>query len=261
LVFDSGVGGLTIAEAITGHLPHCSIIYGSDNAAFPYGIKKESQLIDRVDAVLHKFQSVSQADIIVVACNTASTVALPKIRERFDLPIVGVVPAIKPAAQISQTKTIGLLATVGTINRDYTHTLIEEFASDCQVISIGSNELVTLAEHKLRDENPSFENLPKILRPFKDTEGLDTIVLACTHFPLLTDELQNMLPEVENWIDSGKAIARRVEYWLKELGLPITADSSPDHSGLFTANQPEIAQLMPALYRRSISQIDFISVN
>lgn len=288
LIFDSGVGGLSIAEAICAQHPYCSITYASDNAAFPYGTKDEAELIERVDAVLHKLQELSKADILVVACNTASTVALPKIRERFQLPIIGVVPAIKPAAKVSDSKVIGLLATPGTVSREYTTELINTFAKDCTVIPLGSSELVKLAEEKLRCStntvSPSFiQRLHTILEPLTHHPNMDTVVLACTHFPLLRDELTQILPSIKHWVDSGDAIARRVGYWLDELGLTqfqnakaaSTNTSTAEHYSLFTVDsesqkdshalqgtaQLEITQLEPALSSRGFGDIRFVEIH
>ena len=154
LVFDSGVGGLSIAQEIHKRLPHCTISYASDNAAYPYGTKTEKVLIDRVDTVLHKLIDHTQADIAVVACNSASTLALPTIRQRIQQPVVGVVPAIKPAVHISHTGVIGVLATPGTAKRRYTHELVNEFAPDQSVILHGCSQLVAMAEALLRGHPP-----------------------------------------------------------------------------------------------------------
>lgn len=292
LIFDSGVGGLSIAESIQAQHPYCNITYASDNACFPYGTKEAEELTERVDKVLHQLQAYTQADIIVVACNTASTLALPTIRERFTLPIVGVVPAIKPAALMSQTKVIGLLATPGTIARAYTRDLIDQFAGDCSIISLGSSELVELAEEKLRG-NVSFETsfppsttslqerLTNIVSPFNDSPQMDTVVLACTHFPLLKDELKHALGHIKHWVDSGEAIARRVGHWLNELKLsPTNKCSNNDglnalkHYSLFTSlsnkqhaneqrtkeQQDSISQLTPALTQRGFGDIRFIEI-
>lgn len=279
LIFDSGVGGLSITESIRAQHPYCSITYASDNAAFPYGTKEEAELIERVDVVLHRLQSLSKADMIVVACNTASTVALPKIRERFNLPIIGVVPAIKPAARVSDSKVVGLLATPGTVSRDYTKELISQFANNCQVVPLGSSELVELAEEKLRSNTDvaslSFiKRLKTIIQPFADSPTMDTIVLACTHFPLLRSELQQVLPNIKHWIDSGDAIARRVAYWLDELGLEPQKSTSQEnkapnksiaqHYSIFTtgsqAQKNTITQLEPTLLSRGLGDIRFVEI-
>ncbi|HSC75508.1 MAG TPA: glutamate racemase, partial [Pseudomonadales bacterium] len=154
LVFDSGVGGLAILRALQRstdlqHEPH-QWLFCSDNAFFPYGTKKEDELIERVTDVLTALQDQHQPDIIVLACNTASTIALESVRARLSIPVVGVVPAIKPAARISQSRAIGILATPGTISRSYTQKLIDDFAADCHITRVGSSELVWMAEQYLR---------------------------------------------------------------------------------------------------------------
>lgn len=261
LIFDSGVGGLSVFQAIRQHYPQCSLFYASDNEAFPYGPKSESELIDRVDDVLHRLQQATQADIIVVACNTASTIALPRIRERFSQPVIGVVPAVKPAAQLSQSKIIGLLATPGTVNRAYTKQLIDEFAHDCEVISIGTSELVQFAEDHLRGQTITPEQLIPIVQPLLDSPKVDTVILACTHFPLLQAELQQALPHITHWVDSGEAIARRVGYWLheKQLNHCSTQVANTSSISYFTKQDPDIENLKPALSHLGLDNIVYLS--
>lgn len=237
LVFDSGVGALSIIEAIKQQIPHCAITYASDKAFFPYGEKSEAVLIERVDTVLKQLEQRYRPNIIVVACNTASTVALPKIRSHFKIATVGVVPAIRPAAQISQSKVIGLLATPGTVARQYTQDLISEFASDCTVISVGSTELVDQAERKLRGQTTDPGVFKKVLaKVFESEKGaeVDTIVLACTHFPLLKPELVSACSREIHWVDSGEAIAKRVAYWIEEHQLVAT---EPSYRSVFVVEE------------------------
>ena len=210
LVFDSGVGGLSVLAALRGRLPGCDFVFACDNAAFPYGTKSEAELIHRVDRVVRQLIHHLAPDLVVIACNSASTVALPRLRQHLELPVVGVVPAIKPAAQISKTKVIGLLGTPGTVHRQYTRQLIADFAPHCEVIPLGSAVLVEMAEHALRGAPPNPGALREILAPLFAVEALDTVVLACTHFPLLTTALAAAAPRPLHWIDSGDAIARRV---------------------------------------------------
>ena len=210
LIFDSGVGGLSILREVHQRLPHCRLLYACDNRAFPYGTKSEPDLVERVDLVLKALIQATSPDIVVIACNTASTLALPKIRAHFSKPVVGVVPAIKPAAALSTSRTIGLLATPGTASRPYTQWLIDEFASDCKVIRVGSAELVELAESRLRGGNVPLDTVAGIITPLFDDPAMDTLVLACTHFPLLQAELEAAAPRAVHWVDSGAAIARRV---------------------------------------------------
>lgn len=215
LVFDSGVGGLSVYREIREKLPDAHYIYVFDNEAFPYGEKSQEFIIDRVVRIVSAVAEKHDLATIVIACNTASTVSLPALRAKFtDIPIVGVVPAIKPAAKLTCNGVVGLLATRATVKRPYTHELIERFATDCKVHSLGSAELVELAERKLHGEVVSLDALRKILTPWlKMKEPPDTVVLGCTHFPLLADELLSVLPDGTRIIDSGAAIARRTA-WL-----------------------------------------------
>lgn len=249
LVFDSGVGGLSIAEQIQTSLPSLQLTYVGDTGFFPYGLKDEQTLSDRITFLLSRLCKKLHPDLIVIACNTASTLVLDRLRAELNIPIVGVVPAIKPAAQVSKTKTIGLLATQATVSRQYTHDLVEQYAKDCQVIYIGSPRLVEIAELKLNGQkldSDTIQELRQVMQPFlndKMAGKLDTIVLGCTHFPLIKAELQACIPEFTgNWVDSGKAIANRVAFLLDNTINPTKKPKTPhkhkaywSQSGLFTA--------------------------
>lgn len=255
LVFDSGVGGLSILRVLqhnqSTQTEHHQWLFCSDNAFFPYGLKKEAELIARVTSVLTALQEKFQPDIIVLACNTASTVALESVRATLSTPVIGVVPAIKPAAQLSQSQSIGLLATPGTISRPYTQKLIDEFAADCRITRVGSNELVWIAEQYLRTGMVDNMELHRILAPLRDAiahHKLDTVVLACTHFPLLIEFLHEQLPEIKHWVDSGEAIARRVAWCLNQRETaPPPADIVPPNIALFTRLDDNIKALERAL--------------
>lgn len=213
LAADSGLGGLTIVAEIRKALPAARIAYLCDNAFFPYGTRPDAELLAHFLQVMNRAVERARPDLIVTACNTISTICLPQLRAATSIPVVGVVPAIKPAAQRSRRKTIGLLATPATVDRPYTDDLIARYAADCQVLKIGSAELVDMAEAKLLGQPPDHGRLRRILAPFFDRPAEaqpDIIVLACTHFPLLRDELQSTGPADVAWIDSGAAVARRV---------------------------------------------------
>lgn len=227
LFFDSGMGGLSVFIKTAKLNADASYYYLFDHEGFPYGNKSEEYLQHRVKDLLDRACSIIKPDVIVVACNTASTTVLPIIREAIDTPIVGVVPAIKPAAKVSQNKSIVLLATPGTCTRSYTNFLINEFAYDCKVMRIGSEELVRLAEDALLsacERRMSYEEfcrnacdmdkLKEILKPIWSCTGPkapDTVVLGCTHFPLLKDQIATILGDKIHLIDSGEAVARRVK--------------------------------------------------
>lgn len=223
LIFDSGVGGLSIAEQIQKALPSLALTYVGDTGFFPYGVKDADVLSDRIALLTTRLYKTLKPDLIVIACNTASTLVLDRLRSHLEIPIVGVVPAIKPAAQASKSKRIGLLATQATVSRQYTRDLVNQYASDCQVVYIGSPRLVEIAELKLNGhllDDSIMHELKSIMHPFIDqqTAGhIDAIVLGCTHFPLIKSELQAAIPEFTGeWIDSGKAIAKRVAFLLEE---------------------------------------------
>jgi len=264
LVFDSGVGGLSIIKEIRELLPNISITYASDNAYFPYGEKDEAELIERVDSVLHHLVEMFKPQVIVVACNTASTVALPRVRDRFEQDIIGVVPAIKPAAQLSKSKCIALLATPGTIQRPYTKQLITDFADDCEVLTLGSSDLVNIAEAKLRGEAIHKDEIEGALSPLLEHESfhlVDTIVLACTHFPLLKQELAAVVGKDLLWVDSGEAIARRLKSILESSAIESTGQAKqPKYRSIFTVNNQQAQELIPALKNIFPSEIDFVLI-
>lgn len=220
LFFDSGVGGLSVRAECIKTMPWLDASYVFDHGLFPYGEQPEEIVVKRVLSIVSKTAALIDADIVVIACNTASTVALPALRSSLDIPVIGVVPAIKPAAAKSRSKKIGLLATPATIRRKYTDELIEKFAIGCEVIRVGSSELVRLAEEKIKTGSCREEDIRNCLLPFfeRKAAGMDELVLGCTHFPLVKSEISRCLPGVE-CIDSGAAIASRMESVLQERGL------------------------------------------
>lgn len=250
LVFDSGLGGLSIAREIIATAPQCRISYLADTAFFPYGTKSDAALIHRIEEVLTKAIGQLAPDIVVIACNTASTLALQHLRERFRLPFVGVVPAIKPAAGLSATKTLGLLATPATVSRPYTAQLIADFAGDCQVIRFGSHTLVASAEASLCGLAPAAAHIEQELAGLLGQPGgdqIDTIVLACTHFPLLAKHLKEAAPQIRHWVDSGAAVARQVGVWLQQVP-PSVTDAGTVHFFSTQAYEqlqlPQVQQLL-----------------
>ena len=212
LVFDSGVGGLTVAEEIRALGPALSVHYAADSAFFPYGDKSDDALRERLPKVARALCDKVRPDVFVIACNTASTLALAEVRAVLDIPVVGTVPAIKPAAQLTRTGTVGLLATPGTIRRAYTAELIGKFAGHLHVIMHGSIELVRLAEAHARGEDIPIDRFAEAQAPLFDVPGgenIDTVVLACTHFPLVRGQLIASAPQPVSYVDSGAAIARQ----------------------------------------------------
>lgn len=214
VIFDSGVGGLSVYKEVSQALPESQYIYCFDNAAFPYGELQADVLIKRCALIVTHLVERFNADLVIIACNTASTIVLPTLREKLSIPVVGVVPAIKPAARLSEKKVIGLLATPATVERDYTKELIAEYAQDCEVLMLGSTRLVEMGEEKIRRQKIDIVELRAILQPW--IGRVDCVVLGCTHFPLLREEITQVFADKVKVIDSGRAIARRVVQLLKD---------------------------------------------
>lgn len=235
LVFDSGIGGLSVLREIRRQLPSAEIAYVADDAAFPYGDWEAGPLSDHIVALMGRLIERHRPDAVVIACNTASTLVLPPLRARHAIPFIGTVPAIKPAAERSKSGVVGVLATPGTMKRDYTRELIRSFANGCHIRLVGSSELAPLAEAVMRGEPVADAAIRAEIEPaFIEVDGrrTDTIVLACTHYPFLIDRLERVAPWPVEWIDPAEAIARRV---LSVLSL------EPDAAG--TARAPGAAYL------------------
>ena len=234
LIFDSGVGGLSVLAAIRRLMPDAPIVYAADNAGFPYGTRSAAEIAARVPALLGRLAERYDPALIVIACNTASTIALDAVRAALDLPIVGTVPAIKPAAALSKTRAIGVLGTAATIVQPYVDRLAAEFAADCTVIRHGSAELVELAEAKLRGEVTDAADYARILDGLLARPGggaIDTVVLACTHFPLVQPELAAAAPRPLMFVDGNDGIARRTAFLARDLAWP---DGAGEGIAVFT---------------------------
>jgi glutamate racemase len=260
LVFDSGVGGLSVMREVAALLPQLRLTYAADNAAFPYGTKTEAELVARVSAVIGALVEATSPDIVVIACNTASTTALAAVRQFLTIPVVGVVPAIKPAAAASVSGVIGLLGTKATVATAYTAALIKQFANGCKVLTHGSPELVEAAERKLQGlPLGDGEIAAAIASLFAQPGGerLDTVVLGCTHFPLLRDELAAAAPHPVTWMDSGAAIARRVSTIL-EISTPVEPATFPAHKAIFTADTPSVGRMRSGLAGFGLAEVDFL---
>lgn len=254
LVFDSGIGGLSVLAEIRKKLPSAPVVYCADNAGFPYGIKTEAELGARVPALLGRLVERFDPQLVVIACNTASTISLAQVRAVLNVPVVGTVPAVKPAALVTRTRAFGVLGTCATVRQAYVDNLVREFASDCLVLRHGSAELVLLAERKLRGEETRTEEYRAVLDGLLSQPGgdrLDTIVLACTHFPLVKAELMAAAPREFQWVDSGEGIARRVAY----LCDGVEWEGEPFGLALFTRKDEEVQRLAPALAGYGLDRI------
>ena len=248
LIFDSGLGGLTVFREVRAARPDERFVYVADDAGFPYGDQAEDALIKRVRQVVGDAIAQVTPDLVVIACNTASTLALSDLRAHFDVPFVGTVPAVKPACAQSQSKRIAVLGTEATVRREYTHALIREFAAACVVDLVGSPRLAPLAEASLAGAPVDDTDVAAEIAPcFVDIDGrrTDTVVLACTHYPLLLDHFRKLAPWPVTWIDPAPAIARRVADLLHER--PGAETPAPKPQIVFTSGKTPPPKLAAAL--------------
>lgn len=259
LILDSGIGGLSVLEPIRAALPGVAVTYVADNAGFPYGTKSEMEVATRVCALLGRLAERLRPRLIVIACNTASTIALGHVRSVLDVGVVGTVPAIKPAAAGSRTRVIGVLGTQATVRQPYVDRLSAEFASDCLVLRHGSARLVELAEARLAGERVTATDVAPELAGLRDQPGgerLDRVVLACTHFPLLGDVLAEaagglFAPGI-GFVDGGAGIARRVAALLGA-----GWERGPGRA-LFTRGDQHVEALRPALAAYGLDEVGVV---
>ena len=249
LVFDSGLGGLTVFREVAKARPDARFVYTADDAFFPYGRQDEGKLTTRVLDVMETLIAEHRPDLVVIACNTASTIVLPALREKFKVPFVGTVPAIKPACASSASKLVTVFGTEATVKREYTRALIRDYAQGCAVTLVGSPRLAELAEAELKGERVSDDDVAAELAPcFVETDGkrTDTVVLACTHYPLLLQRFEKVARWPVNFIDPAPAIARRV---LDLLGAPVSGANAEPARFIFTSGTAPSAALQAALGR------------
>ena len=250
LVFDSGLGGLTVLREIVVARPDAHYVYVADDAFFPYGHHGEEEIIARVVPLVGELIAQHAPDLVVIACNTASTLVMAHLRAAYTVPFVGTVPAIKPACASSKTRRVSVLGTRGTVKREYTHGLIRDFAQGCEVKLVGSPGLATLAEAALSggtvsDTDIAAEIAPCFVGRASDAAArTDTVVLACTHYPLLLDRLARLAPWPVDWIDPAPAIARRV---VDLIGKPGETIDGAGAAMIFTTGRPHTLSraLMP----------------
>lgn len=239
LVFDSGLGGLTVLREIVVARPDANIVYVADDAFFPYGHHSEQAIIARVVPLVGELIAAHSPDLVVIACNTASTLVMSHLRSAYRIPFVGTVPAVKPACAASRTKQVSVLGTKGTVTREYTQALIRDFAQTCTVTLVGSPNLASLAEAALQGESVSDEAILTEIAPCfvpsiaGDDLATDAVVLACTHYPLLLDRMKALAPWPVAWIDPAPAIARRVSTLLE----PAEPDMAPSAAMIFTSGR------------------------
>jgi glutamate racemase len=253
LVLDSGLGGLTVYREVAKARPDAHFLYVADDAFFPYGDHGETELVDRLVALMGELVASHRPDLVVIACNTASVQALPALRQRFTLPFVGTVPAIKPACAASATRRVSVLGTQATVSREYTRALIRDFANGADITLVGSARLAAFAEAELRGEPVADAAIAHEIAPcFVDADGrrTDTVVMACTHYPLLLERFARLAPWPVNFIDPAPAIARRV---IDLIGPPAGGQAAKPAQIVFTSGQPPSPVLAAALARFGLS--------
>lgn len=213
LVFDSGIGGLTVLREARVLMPERGFIYVADDAGFPYGNWGEEALKERIISLFDRLLKAYDPEVCIIACNTAFTLIGADLRAAFPpMTFVGTVPAIKPAAERTRSGLVSVLATPGTVKRAYTRDLIQSFASQCHVRLVGSENLARMAESYIRGEQVGDEDILAEIAPcFVEQEGkrTDIVVLACTHYPFMANRFRRLAPWPVDWLDPAEAISRR----------------------------------------------------
>jgi len=258
LVFDSGVGGLTIADALRRAAPEWVVDYAADSGFFPYGVKTDEELRERLPRLCATLADVAKPDVLVIACNTASTLSLADIRAHVGVPVVGTVPAIKPAAALTKTGVIGILATPGTVRRAYLDDLEREFAAGKTVIRRGSAGLVDIAERAVRGQAIDQEQVAYAVKPLfdpPDGSRIDVVVLACTHFPLIREAIAAACPPGVALIDTGEAVARQA---VRVVTNPVA--TAGEAVAYVTGGAANRAAMQPAFARFDYHAIEVIDV-
>jgi len=261
LVFDSGLGGLTVFREVVKARRDASFVYAADDAFFPYGRQDEPALVARVLEVMDRLIAAHRPDLVVVACNTASTIVLPHLRARFKVPFVGTVPAIKPACLTTKSMLVTVLGTEATVRREYTHALVREHGNNCAVTLVGSPRLAEFAEAELKGEAvPDRELAAEIAPCFVEAGGrrTDTVVLACTHYPLLLQRFEQLAPWPVTFVDPAPAIARRVVDLLGAAGAGAAAEAPA--RAVFTSARPQPPALTAALARFGLTEAGTVEV-
>ncbi|MES2782702.1 MAG: glutamate racemase [Pseudomonadota bacterium] len=254
LFFDSGIGGLSVLKTVQAALPDAPIVFAADYAGLPYGSKTEAEISARVPALLGRLVERFQPRLVVIACNTACTIALSHVRAALDVPVVGTVPAIKPAAEATQSGVIGLLGTAATVRQAYVDKLHADHAPDMTLLRHAAPELVSAAEAKMRGKAVDPAIYARAMAGLTDQprgDRLDVTVLGCTHFPLVEHELQTAAPHMK-FVDGAAGIARRISHLTK-------GQSWPDQpfEGIFvtTGSIDALKTLLPALSGFGLTQI------
>jgi glutamate racemase len=254
LFFDSGIGGLSVLRAVRAALPSAPIVYAADYAGLPYGTKSEAEIAARVPALLGRLVERFRPRLVTIACNTACTIALNHVRAALDVPVVGTVPAIKPAAETTRTGVIGLLGTAATIRQPYVDRLQDAHAAGMTLLRHAAPELVEAAEAKMRGEAVNSAIYLRAMRGLTGTpdgDRLDVTILGCTHFPLVQTELALAAPGMQ-FVDGAAGIARRIVHLTNRDEWPV---QPTEGTFVTTASVADAEPLRPALLGFGISKI------
>lgn len=255
IIIDSGLGGISVVRALRATHPGMPLVYCADTGGFPYGNRTPEDIRTRAASLIRALQTRYPSMPIVLACNTLSTLSLDYLRRIFDVPLVGTVPAIKTAAQRSQTRRFTILATPNTASSQYTQDLIGEFASDCVVDAYGAPNLAAMAESVLLGNHVDLDTIRQELRPAfcDDAYGkTDCMVLGCTHYPLILSTLIEAAPWHITWIDSSEAIARRA--------LSFT-DVTPATSIAYVTSTEHVEQYRTVFTREGFAETELLTLS
>jgi glutamate racemase len=263
-IFDSGMGGLTVRAEIARALPHESLVYFGDGKNVPYGPRSQEEIVGFVDDAVGQLLA-KDVKMVVVACNAATGAAIDHLRAKYDIPIIGMEPAVKPAALTTRSGVIGVLATAAALNGELYRATAARYADDVRIVERVGEGFVELVERDLEDTPEALEVVRRAVEPVLET-GADRIVLGCTHYPYLARQIRRVIDNYEfdeeatqhkvitdgglqvaqsagrekstvQIIDSGAAIARRVEQLLTEGGLHAAPEQEPEHEFMSFAGE------------------------
>jgi glutamate racemase len=245
-VFDSGVGGLSVLRHIRSLLPHEDLLYVADSVHAPYGNKSQEFIRERA-VTLADFLVAQGAKALVVACNTATAAAIESLRQQYDLPIIGMEPAVKPAAAATKTGVIGILATVGTLQSAQFAALLEHYGQTVTVVTQACHGLVECIERGELETDKTRSLLAEYLKPLLEAQA-DTIVLGCTHYPFVRPLIEDIAGREVTLIDTGAAVARQLQTRLIEQDLLATADKPASVTFWTNSQDPDAEHVMARLW-------------
>ncbi|GGG53939.1 glutamate racemase [Croceivirga lutea] len=254
-IFDSGVGGTSIWKEINRLLPYESTIYLADSANAPYGLKTNKTIIE-LSTKNVEYLLARNCKLIVVACNTATTNAIKELRANYNIPFIGIEPAIKPAALNTKTKKVGVLATKGTLSSGLFQNTSKIYASGIEVIEQEGNGLVELVEAGSVNSKKTYELLKTFITPMLE-KGIDSLVLGCTHYPYLIPVLKKILPPEVKIIDSGFAVAKQTKSILQQQNLDNTNSAKVTHYFYSNKNPYLLKTIVDTNKNAEVSYLDF----